>query len=666
MPENQSFAPDFESEEENCPACAVVGGSGEGKSTMIAGMAYPEFQEGMRLFVGNGNTTACMSKTLINPKLNVADVLITGLKDKEEIRVEVGRHMKASMVPELKNCISSRPKNDSERDSFYAASMNKRLSPVDATFRIDKLLSGYEISWKRYQEIMTSILKFIDQQADDLFRSNYFDRLKSDKTEANRMIDTLVDQKLFPEVRDNNDADDTKKLKLAADLMEELSTMIYDKAIDCLQSAGFQVNESEKTAYARGMNAGKFKTCVQAVTNSLKEQAPSAACVIKEMKLRVPGPGLRMDGYSGETAFCVYDVVGFDNDGIGRIPERVKEALLTPVLYDAIIYVRSALSTDSKNRDYLMAIQQSVRPSKLIVAVTNLDHANTFEQEEEPTGQDVQNQISELKTSTLRLVESVIGKDCRVKLPEKPDIICFANTLRKNRLGEEAKTFLEANDPYGLLRVSIAKAYAQVRRKIKDHNISSSQTNNFLEPKEAICEIIGQIIDDLTTSVNAEYSELRDRSIKIHHWTVVAVLWNLYNGRAHVSYAQVWENVSIHTFSNFLDICIQNLTPSKLAAGVEIREDLDRVKREFESNLRMELDQAARKIILESQDDAQPSDCKQMILKLARTPKYNKWKIFDDLRKCLLNAVSQQGYLESLLNAAVINANKTTYTRLFM
>lgn len=666
MSENQSFAPDFESEEENCPACAVVGGSGEGKSTMIAGMAYPEFQEGMRLFVGNGNTTACMSKTLINPKLNVADVLVTGLKDKEEIRVEVGRHMKASMVPELKNCISSRPKNDSERDGFYAASMSKRLSPVDATFRIDKLLSGYESTWKRYQDIMTSILKFIDQQADDLFRSNYFDRLKSDKTEANRMIDTLVDQKLFPEVRDDNDADDTKNLKFAADLMEELSTMIYDKAIDCLQSAGFQVNESTKTAYAYGMNAEKFKACVQAVTNSLKEQAPSAACVIKEMRLRVPGPGLRMDGYSGETAFCVYDVVGFDNDGIGRIPERVKEALLTPVLYDAIIYVRSALSTDSKNRDYLMAIQQSVRPSKLIVAVTNLDHANTFEQEEEPTSQDVQNQISELKTSTLRLIELVIGKDCRVKLPEKPDIICFANTLRKNRLGEEAKAFLEANDPYSLLRVSIAKAYAQVRRKIKDHNISSSQTNNFLEPKEPICEIIGQIIDDLTTSVNAEYSELRDRSSKIHHWTVDAVLWNLYNSRAHVSYAQVWENVSIHTFSNFLDICIKNLTPSKLATGVEIREDIDRVKREFESNLRMELDQAARKIILENQNDAQPSDCKQMILKLARTPKYNKWKIFDDLRKCLLNAVSQQDYLESLLNTAVINANKTTYTRLFM
>lgn len=666
MFENQSFAPDHEKEEKNCPACAVVGGSGEGKSTMIAGMAYPDFQGGMYLFVGNGNTTACMSKTFINPKLYTADVLVEGIKDKEEIQVEVGRHMKASLVPELKNCISSRPKRESEHDSFYAASISKRLSPVDATFRIEKLLRGYESSWARYQEIMTSILKFVDQQADDSFRNNYFDRLKSDKTEANRMIDTLVDQKLFPEVGDDNNVEDAKKSKFADDLMAELSNLIYDKAIDCLQRAGFEVDGGAQTAYACGKNAEEFKTCVQAVTNSLKEQAPSAACVIKEMKLRVPGPGLRMDGYSGETAYCVYDVVGFDNDGIGRIPERVREALLTPVLYDAIIYVRSAVSADSKNRDYLTAIQQSVRPSKLIVAVTNLDHANTFEQEEEPTGQDVQNQISELKTSTLSLIESVIDKDCRVKLPEKPDIICFANTLRKNRLGEEATAFLEANDPYRLLRASIAKAYVQVRRKIKSHNIASNQTDKFLEPKEPVCEIIGQIIDNLTTSVNAEYSELRDRSSKLHHWTVDAVLWNLYNGRAHVSYAQVWENVIIHTFSDFLDICMKNLTPSKLATGVEIREDLDRVKREFESNLRMELDRVARKIILETQNGTQPSDCKQMILKLARTPKYNKWKIFDDLRKYLLNAVSQQDYLELLLDTAVINANKTTYTRLFM
>ncbi len=666
MYKNQLITLGYEQEEKNYPACAVVGGSGEGKSTLIAGMVYPDFQSGMHLFAGNGNTTSCMSKTFIAPTLDTADVLINSIKDLEEIKVDVGRHMKASLVPELKNCISSRPKNKSEHDSFYISTISKRLSPADATFRIEKLLSGYESAWMRYQEIMTSILKFVDEQADDLFRKNYFDLLKTDKTEANRMIDTLIDQKLFPETSEVNNSTEPPITVNVTDLINELSTLIYEKAIDCLQNAGFEVDNISHTAIARGKNATEFQNCVQAVTNSLKEKAPSAACVIKDMKLYVPGPGLLLNGYLNETAYCVYDVVGFDNDGFGKIPERVREALLTPVMYDAIIYVRSAISIDSKNKDYLEAIQQSVRPSKLIVAITNLDRANAFEQEDEPTALEVQNQISELKTSTLSLIESVIGRDSRVVLPEKPDIICFANTLRRSRLGDDATAFFATNDPYRLLRTSIGKAYVQVRRKIKNHNIAPDQIDKFIEPKEPLQVIIGQTIGCLLDCINTEYGELRDRSSRLHHWTVDAILWNLYRGRPHVSYAQKWENVIIHTFTDFIKAIMDNLTPQKFSLGVEIREDLDRVKNEFESNLLMELDKVSRKIILEAPDGTDPSTCKQTILKLSHTPKYNKWKIFDDLRKALLTAVSEQNYLKSLLNDAFINANKTTYNRLFM
>lgn len=650
-------------EEKDYPAIAVIGGSGEGKSTAIAGLCNPGFQESMLLFAGEGNTTSCISRIVINPVLNQADIVVKEFKSKVEIRVELERHFKTSLVSELKNCLSSKPKKESEHKRFYTDAVGKKLSPIDATFRIDKLLQGFEDAWVRYQEIMVSSIEFIDKQADLSFRNNYFDCLKEEKNEANRMIDTLVDQKMFPHKESVDGVDEKNTI---SPLLDELCDLVYDKALECLQNAGFQVDEDSFAAYALNKTSEGFKLSTQAVTNSKRVTAPSAACIIKEMVLRVPGPGLLINNGLLETAYCVYDVVGFDNDGIDKIPERVKEALLTPVLYDAILFVRSTASTAARNRDYLTAIKQSVRPSKLLVAVTHFDRNAIFEQDEDPTPEKIQKQISQIKNDTMDLIESVIDMECPVKLPDKPDIICFANTARKSRLGEDAVAFFRENDPYKMLRMSISKAFVQVRPKIKDHNIHQSQKGKFILTKEPLNEIIGQIINDLTGSINEEYSGLRDRSNKLHHWTVDAVLWNLYQGRPHVSYAQVWENVSIQTFSNFIRICMDNLTPSKIEKGVQVGMYSDRVKMEFESNLKLELNQVARKIFLESGDFPPANSCKETILQLARASKYNKWKIFDDLRKCLLNAVSQQHYLKDLLDSAVENANSSTYSRLFL
>ncbi|PWW37891.1 MULTISPECIES: hypothetical protein [Paenibacillus] len=664
----QSSHSDAEEHEKLYPTVAVVGGSKEGKSTAIAGLAHQDFREGMLLFSGDGNTTSCISEIIINPNLYTADVEVIALKEREEIFVDIGRHMKASLVPEMKNCLSSRPKKESEHDRFYADVMEKRLIPVDATFRIDKLLQNDSDAWDQYKQIMITVLKSVDQQADEEFRKNYFDLLKSEKEkfEAQRMIDTLIDQKLFPDQANTNNVAEKDNTVVA--YLNELCNLIYEKAVECLGLAGFQVDEINFKALSSGKNAEDFKKSVQAVTNSKKVMAPSAACVIKAMKIRIPGPGLRVKSSPSEVAYRVYDVVGFDNDGVAKIPDRVKEALLTPVMYDAILFVKSATSAPAKNRDYLAAIQHSVRPSKLIVAVTHLDHANVFDQDEDPTSEQIQNQISTIKTDTLAMIESVIDKDCQVKLPERPDIICFANTARKKKLGDEGVTFLKENDPYPMLRTVISRAYDQVRTKINSthHNIVANQREQFFETKEPVHELIGHIIANLTSRINEEYSDLRDLSYKLHHWTVDAILWNLYQGRSHVSYAQVWENVSIKTFSNFVNTLMENLTPSNLASGVIIRGYEDRVKREFESNLNVELIEVARKLLLESEVDSKTSECKQTILKLARTPKYNKWKIFDDLRKSLLTAVSQQNYLELLLNRAITNANLTTYSRLFL
>lgn len=650
-------------EEKDYPAIAVIGGSGEGKSTAIAGLCNPGFQESMLLFAGEGNTTSCISRIVINPELNKADIVVNKFKSKEEIRVELERHFKTSLVSEFKNCLSSRPKKKSEHRHFYADAVGKKLSPIDATFRIDKLLQGFDDAWVRYQDIMVSSIEFIDKQADSSFRNNYFDCLKEEKNEANRMIDTFIDQKMFPHEESLNGVDEHNTI---SSLLNELCDLVYDKALNCLQNAGFQVDENSFAAYASNKTSEDFKVSAQAVTNSKRVTAPSAACIIKEMVLRVPGPGLLIDNGLIETAYCVYDVVGFDNDGIDKIPERVQEALLTPVLYDAILFVRSTASPAARNRDYLKAIKQSVRPSKLLVAVTHFDRTSIFEQDEDPTPEIIQKQISQIKNDAMDLIESVIDMDCPVKLPNKPDIICFANIARKSRLGEDAVTFFTENDPYQMLRMSISKAFVQVRPKIKDHNIHQSQKGKFLLTKEPLNAIIGQIINGLTSSINDEYSVLRDRSNKLHHWTVDAVLWNLYHGRPHVSYAQVWENVSIQTFSNFIRICMENLTPSKIEIGVQVGKYSDRVKLEFESNLKLELDQVARKIFLESGDSSQTNSCKETIWQLARTSKYNKWKVFDDLRKCLLTAVSQQSYLKDLLDSAVENANRSTYSRLFL
>lgn len=645
------------------PAVVIVGSSGEGKSTVVAKSAYGEYQNGMMKYVGDGNanTTSTMIPIIIDPNLTMAEVTVEPLKDFNELRVDLQRHLKAELVPEMKNCLSSRPKREADREAFYTSGVEKHLVPKDPTFRLEKLLEPNEKLWLRYRQCFIDLLKVIDNAADEAFRSSYFERLKSSKQEATHMVELLIDQILFPEESLTDSRDNQPEA-----LITELCHTVQSQAIECLQQAGFQ--QADSGVFTITGNAEDFERAVLATTNSKKFSEVSAACAIKKMRIRVPGPGLLLENrYS---AYCIYDTVGFDNDGIEGIESRVKEALLTPVVYDAIIYVRSVDSPSSKNRSYLAAIKESIRPSKLIVGVTKLDHAELFlrnDDEPDVTKDEVIALITQLKRSNRELVTTEIGSECRVKPPYDSDVICFANVRSKRRLGDAAFEFLEKSDPYYDLRNSISTAYSQVRRKIKKHNISNDLRQSFLSAKEPIDKIIGQLIDDLTNAISSEYGALRSNSDRIHHWTVDAILWNLYYGRDFVSHAQVWDDPVIRTYENIVDICMQNLTPIKPAIGINIEEGLDRLKKEFEANLRTILGRSARKLLLVKQGtDSDRSKCMDELLMLARKSKYNKWAIFEDLRKSLLSAVSQQDYLVVLLCRAMEEANNSTYSRLML
>lgn len=130
------------------PAGVVMGDSGEGKTTLVAKTVDVEYQNGMMKYVGDGNanTTVNITPIIIDPNLTMAEV--TGqLKDLNELRVDLQRHLKAELVPEMKNCLSSRPKRETDREAFFATGIEKHLVPKDPTFRLEKLLEPCEGYW---------------------------------------------------------------------------------------------------------------------------------------------------------------------------------------------------------------------------------------------------------------------------------------------------------------------------------------------------------------------------------------------------------------------------------------------------------------------------------------------------------------------------------------
>jgi len=73
----------------------------------------------------------------------------------------------------------------------------------------------------------------------------------------------------------------------------------------------------------------------------------------------------------------------------------------------------------------------------------------------------------------------------------------------------------------------------------------------------------------------------------------------------------------------------------------------------------------ARKLVLvDSEDGTKESEYKKEIRRLARESKYNKWKIVDDFRLCMMNAVVQRDYIFRMIQDAVNVALVQTYQKM--
>ncbi len=647
------------------PTVCVVGGSGVGKSTLIAGQARSDYKPGMMALAGNGkdNTTNCLAEINIDPNASSASVSISQIKGIHEIKGDVLRHLKAVLGPEMKNCMSSRPKDISQHDYFYRTAMERRMEPTDATFRLDKLFSG-ETLRDTFHSFLTFMLKAVDQKADNVFRKNYFELLGIDKNEANCLLDTLIFQTISPEITGDNLYNDPVIQEL-----NKFCEVVYLTGVQCLKDVGYTVSATDPymdggMAEATDLSPDSFQHSIEAVTNSKAINAQSAACIVKALSIRIPGPGLPLSG-TEISPYRIFDVVGFDNDGFS-ITNRVTDALITPVLYDVILFVTKANTMNSHNTEYLNAIQRSVRPSKIVVAVTHFDSTSIYNNDEDPTLDDVRHAVAETRSTMYNLIRTVIDSDCRARLPEKDDIVCFANK-RISRLGEGTVEYFSINDSYTLMRKVMADAYKRVHRRLKDHNILPGQRQSFIVPPFALNTTeISNLQKKLESIIQQECGYLRDMSSTYHHWTIDAVLWNFFNEREHVSNAYKWENLHIKIFTKLIYACEEALTPS-FASGISISSDADLIRQEFQSNFIRELYKGVREFFLydiNSDGIRINSKCRDKVWQLYLTPKYNKWNIFQQFMDALLLALNDDQKLVSVLDNAFRNAVATTYDRL--
>lgn len=155
----------------------------------------------------------------------------------------------------------------------------------------------------------------------------------------------------------------------------------------------------------------------------------------------------------------------------------------------------------------------------------------------------------------------------------------------------------------------------------------------------------------------------------IHHWTLDASLWHMLYGSEHISNAYKWNNIHIQVYTNIRKILFESYGSIKFDGSLNVanEKDAERIRREFNANLLTELSSASINLLLnDSKNSAEKSECYRKIRALACRPKYNKWLIFEDLRKALLNAVTQNEYIGRLLNDSFENACRTTYNRILL
>ncbi len=627
------------------PTFIAAGESGSAKSSTLSKLPSIPFQKGMGTLAGPGMTTPCPSITIFTPYEEFAQIELL-VKTYDEIVTDLIRNLRPLLTKECKNALASLPTdNPQAKQLFIQKAVETRYKLDDETFKIHKLFNSQQLS-SEYSDFLNNLINCLLNTITEASRANYSETAKESKQDAFYIVDMLVSQ----------------TLETCAELVNELAKSIQCQIDTCLNNVGFNNYK------ANNLSAQDFDTCCRAITNSSSKEfdtIQSAACGLKQMTITVPGKGLPLKN-TPNSPYCIIDVVGFNNDGLSNINKRIKQVTLTPYSYDGIIYFASTRAVNKTHESYINSILNTIRPAKLIIASTFMDLDDIFQSDDDyPTEADILAAHVRRKKDLLNMVQSIITNDIHVLPPTLDDIICISNKTSKKKHGLDACAIYN-DSQYDTLRMALAHAFDTIRSKIHINGVTN--TTPCLATATPIALLVGQIINQLGTAIDTEYTVLRNSSSRIHHWTLDAILWNLLYGYQHHSNALVWENVQICTFTNMTQICLDNLSNLRFTPNLKLtsQKDFDMIKKEFISNLESELYYAVRNFVL--QDANNPtidSRCKMSIASLSKQPKYNKWKIVDDLRLNLMNAVTQSSYLESLLNNAFINAWHRTYNRIF-
>ncbi len=635
---------------DNVPTYVEAGESAAAKTATIAKMVKDSYSKGMELLTGDGMTTSCETEVIIDPDEECASIGIK-LISKDEIYMKLLRNLQAALVPEIRNVVASLPANNNEiLEKFVENAVEKRAKFQDEKFRVHRLLIDKRNEYHKYLSKIFRVV--LAKGSEATFRNNCNEAGKRSKKEATELIEQLVLNMLEEDV--------------CKDAIKGLQELIDLEINNILKKCELQENKEESGCFeCENLEPEVFSNVVKVISNSTQKElegVPSIACALKAVRFIVPGEGISL-GSDGPSAYRLIDIVGFTNDGLGNVNELINSTVLSQYNYDGIIYFASKKTINKTHESFLSEIFKSMRPAKLIILSTFMDKDAIFDEDEVPTMEIIQDLNKGRIEELFDIVRKVATDDLHVILPSKEDIICISNKVSERKHGISACSIYDSKQ-YMLIRKALERAANIIRKKIF---AGVERTAQYMVPAKSVEEIVGQLVNQLGTTIDTEYSKLRDSSAKIHHWTLDAVLWNMLAGREHFSHAKVWKNVHITTFTEMQEICLNNLGTFKFSSDVKVGkpEDCIRIKNEFTANLQTELYWVVRDIILkDSTNEKLDSDYKKKIRQLALTSKYNKWKIIDDLRLCLMKAVAQSDFLEKKLNNTINKALLSTYDKL--
>ena len=672
------------------PVVTFVGESKAAKSTLVAKSANVGYQEGMMILTGGkGSTTSSPTNIIIDPNAHGVDICIC-IKNEDRVRNALLMNFKDSMIKGLKSILSSLPKDEAAVNQFLDKAVEDRIADEDAKFRVSKLLRGEYADI--YSDLMRQLLELLIKHADNTFRDTYFETKKHSEKDANMMLSILVDQVLaladnVDGVEESLSVEEAKNShekiipKMISSIIDEGNSFLLNSGFVSSKEKGPYVGESIYTVnsgvfwYKKGLSGTEFEDTIRKVTNSKDCLEQSVACFIETMTIRVPGKGLSVDMSReisslptiGDRAYIICDVIGLSNDGLENVGMLARQAMLETLKYDVVVYVGKITTIEAVHLSYLKAILQTIRPAKLIAALTFCDKDDIFDSDEEIGQEAIYDMIHGHQHEMLSYIKGLGISDAPVIMPTERDIICFSNIVPK-RLGEAAEYIFKSDKPFDMLRTAIANGYNQVRRRI--HILGISEQSVFMKPEFVVEDVIGDTIAKLTDVINKELNDLKARSNNIHHWTVDAILWRLLVGGEHISAAYKWDNVHIQVYTNIRKILLESYGAIKFdgTLNIENESDANRIRREFTANLLTEISMASVRLLLnDSRNSSEKSEFYPQIRALALKSKYNKWLIFEDLRHILLNAVTTQDvYLKNLLNDSFKNACQTTFKRILL